>query len=672
MGMKFKIKKISLRKMGIAMCLLLYLLLFLFLFGLHAIDASNLIDGSWMLSLSSLRHGSQTLGADIFFTYGPLYVKIMNFVHPLDTARDLFIANIYFVTLLILCSFSFYEFIKKWVINNIWLLALVLGLILLILTIYPLDTLFYATLLFSVLAARKETKYWKCLLILMGPALFAMYKFSFLLSFAAITPFIFLHEYNLSKLINSFLKWLGTFGLLIIGFLLTTGTVFGFAKYLYYGTINSIYFNEYMSLPFDFNKNLVISYSLALAVMFLFTITTIVFLFIKNRSLKVTDNIALVSVTFITIYFAYKQSVVRSDAHLFALTPFFFIMAIFCSYIAYYFVLKKYTGSLFKFRRGTKHITVICFLSLFFIVSYFAHYKVYYIILKTPKVSIANFINDRLLAVRDDLYSNKFRYSVFEQRRIETTNLINMHNKLVGILNQQIKDKNLKQDVLLYGNPTILASLVKTNGNVIQAPFIQLYPAYPPSLFESMYANYYKNHSDALVYATDMNAAIDGRLSTHELSNTFQYLIHNYVPIASDSYNEQYLLKQKSNLSESCNNISIVSAQKNRDVLMPKTTITNNDYLKIKVKYNNYLESIISLAIKKPVYSMLVTGDDGKKLIWRTHLSALNNGVSINPIYVSYHTAIDGKKFNTSSFKLIGGIDKNDKYEVTFEKCTFK
>lgn len=649
---KFKLKK-KLPVIGI--CFILFLLFNYFLMYQLA-DVNNNIDGSWKFTLSNLRHTDQTLGKDVFFNYGPSFEKLNVFPTGNDSIFNFFIGNVLFLAILVSTFFviSFWmKKIKSVPRNKYYAL---IGVSILALSIYGIDTLFYALLFFSLLAVRYIKDYRVKTTILVGLEIFALYKFSFTFAFLMLLPLAFFalpKEISIKKSLIQLTSAILLFYALYC--LITWNLSLAFFKYIYYGLINSIHYNEFMSLGYSINTFIVGAYVLAFL-----ALVIIIFLLIydKYKKLKNKNNIFNWSIPCVLLigvaFFTLKQSVVRSDGHLLAFIPFIYVLIALLAYMS---------GGFIKIRSTLVPIIIFCMIGF------------------TLNISLYNrligdthsYLNSRMNIAKAAIVNNRLSYPSFKNKsRVNNQDIQGRSVETSKIEAELIKSVPRGSTIIVFGNTTVLAETLADNYIIRYMPFLQNYSAHPPQLFDNLYIETLKKNPSAYVFVEETEGSVNERFVAHELNNLFQYLRYNYTPVVKDVEHRQYILQLTGDKNEKCKPYGTQQAKEEVAISVPNVPLLGEQYLKMQAEINTPLsEKAISLLVKKPVYKIIIINTSGGRMDWRTTESTLEHGVAVKPLYLNYHDVNENTQFALDHIILSGGFTKNDQININYYICTF-
>ncbi len=646
-----------------------FLVCFNFYFSFGVADTSNSIDGSWQYTLSGLRHAPQSLGVDIFFNYGPLFERSIVFTNASDTLHDFVTSNLLIGFIFLLCCISIVLFVKHWVPRGKKGIAYVLfGVTYVILTINQIDTLFFLVALTGLLAIRRENRLWVQLLLLLGLQLFSLFKFDLTLYLLALTPvalFTSFKKVELYRTLRRFLLFICTY---YTAYLALTGDLsLGFFRYIRYGLTNALYYNEFMSLPFAQNKNLLL---LVIAVV---AIVTAVFTAVMIRALMIKkpekkwDAIASMLLALATMLILFKHAAVRNDGHLLALSPILLVpfLALVACIHSKAIVGKRIAG---QFTRSSSLSIAAAAVAWCMALSF--HWFAVNYFTNTSPLTIAE---AQLKQIEPSITANRLNYGLFKERVALASTTIHKRDNEVAIINAQLSQLHGSKDLLFYGNTTLFGSLLDRHYNVRYAPFLQNYSAHPPTLFDPLYVSFLRDHPHALLFVEENEPSIDLRIPAHELNDTFQYIRANYKIVAQDPLRRQFVLQRIASKQEACTSYTTVAGNKTDLTMIPSASLAPNQYLKMKVIFPiNPAEKLIGAAIKSPVYSIHLHSVEGGIMTMHTTETTLKHGVAVDPLYLSVYDALADTPFVLKGFALQGGLDKMGGYQASFEICSFR
>ncbi len=643
--------------------LLLFLIVFVFFFTFQSIDLTNAIDGSWQYTLSSLAHGSQKLGIDIYYTYGPLFQRLTTYPTLKDNIVNFFI-NGFILTLLIAGTSSvflnFNKIGKKYLSNNFSKFTLVFCLCLLLFS-SPIDSLYFLLLFMSLVCINLEQKAWKQLLLVAFLSLFSFYKVSFSISLLLLLPFAYIKlpvkvkniKPALIRYLTSLLVYVSIFSLL------TLSSPVHIIRYLYYGLLNSSAYSEFMSLPFAINKFEVVSF---IVVFFGSLFSACIYLLVQKKYRhKINQEIFLFSFMFFGVsYFALKQAIVRNDSHITAFFPFLLLLLI----VSSLFVIKS-----LRINISSRNVFILfCGLSLFMVGLQFYTVNSYPIPYKrTPQVHL----NDQFRRITLFVTNNPYYYPAFaHQKKIAGTNLGKLSENTQGVRDYLDAHYARSKEVIFYGNFTTLGDTLG-NRPVLYSPFLQNYAAFPPKTFDPIYNSMLDNHPDDLVLVDELEPSINERIPSHELNDFFQNIKHNYKVVYADTDRKLYLLEPISHKAMGCSLISKSTLHKGQPIIIPNTPLEGNEYIRLRIGNASGLpEKLFTTILKSPVYtlSIITPGGAGQR---RTMPSTVEHGVAVKPMYYSYSDIVLNTPVDITGVAISGGLEKNKAIDITFDLCKY-
>lgn len=642
---------------------LLFALLTTQFFVFQAVDLSNAIDGSWQYTLSSLRHGMQTLGVNIYYTYGPLFQRITTFPTPKDGFVDFLVSGLLFLALIVGISYILIQFIK---LGSRYFPKLFPKLVLLfVLTLFVLspqvDSFFFLTLLMGLLCINSEDNFKKQLLIIVPLSLFSLYKLSFSISFLLLLPFALIRiPIKFKQIKTALVSYLTSVVIFTLMFsVLSISSPMHIIRYLYYGLVNSFSYSEFMGLSIADNKLAVVSfvaiYMLCLTVFITYSVIKII------RKQKIKHDLFLANlVVFGVGYFVLKQAIVRNDySHIVAFLPF---LPIFLTLLVYYSV------QIFRKKFSDRVLLTALVCSFIFCIS------VQFIIIgsltkpyaKTP----TQYLRAKVTILSNIATQNPLIYPSFTHKRSITTqrqNIISYRTK--GVEAYLKEHYSPSKNVIFYGNYTSLGDTL--SNSVVYTPFLQNYAAFPPKTFDPIYISMAKQNPDDLVIVDETEPSINERIPSHELNDFFQYLKENYKVVYKNTETRQYLLEKVSNNSQSCSVISTIQSKKGTPISIPETVLSKDEYIRMRVSgASNPVEKLISAGLKPPIYSIsiITKGGTGTK---RTTVSTIEHGIAVKPLYYSYSDVINQTPVDLDSVAITGGIDRNGPISIVFDLCKY-
>ncbi len=651
------LKKYSLTLAAIA----LGFILFNFFFGYKAVDANNNIDGSWRHTLSGLRHSDQTLGVDVYFNYGPLLERFTTYPRDGDGLRDFAVGNLLFLVIFVSFAYALVVCFKRFNTRRNQLMAV--GFIAsLFLTVNELDTFFFFYLMLALLAVRLTTSLTSKLVILLGVELLSLYKFSFSISLLALSPLAFITLIDKRSLVKSGLQWLAAIAQFIGLYLLVTWEVsLGFLRYLYYGLINSLYYNEFMSLSYSLNKQYVLLFlAIFLLAAGLGAVLVLRVIIKRQFTRSKINHIAIILISVGVLFFVLKQSIIRSatDGHLLVFAPFFFILP---GLILYYLNDRFKLSSKLSY----KLVTLIIISCIVFNAAIF---------MKALSISFSGYLDSKAATASSVIENNRLSYSNFKSKASQSSaSYRNRASEVSEIKDLLQKSNPPSKDIIVFGNTTILGELVGEGYNVIHMPFLQNYSAHPPQLFDQKYLRTLQDHPGALIFLEETEGSVDERFVAYELNELFQYVRLNYRVLVQDPDKRQYVLQPIAHKQESCSVVHTATAKEERPFPIPEFPIAQDQFVKMTVHVDTPLsEKIIASLVKKPVYKMVIVNDPGGRMDWRTTETTLEHGITVQPMYLNYHDAVKNIEFDLNHIVFSGGLTKNDGLTAEFQVCSFR
>lgn len=654
---------------------IVYVLFFISFFTFKVANFSNKIDGSWGYSISGLKHSTQHLSKEIFFTYGPLSEKIITAVNTNDTVYDYIQSLILISIILLFVTIVFYKFVQivfEQTDKDIIYLALV-TIVATFISITSLESFFYLTLLITLYVCSQEKHYYKKILYLLGILILSLYKFNFTLPTLILSPLVFIDYLSVKRIVKGVILWIPVLLLYALFFLILTGVanIAGFIKYIYFGLLTSLAYTEFMNLPYGQHNMLLAIFTVFFVANFLVFIFYCITLY--RRKTKIADDkFIIMSLAYLPIvYFAYKYSITR-----FRLSFSTFILLSFAYFVLSVFILyprikeNKYLNSkviLFVFSL----LTILFCASQMILVVRIQEYN--QIGIKT--IGIQNYLKSRLDIIKDITTQNQLNYTTFLDKRAATRvqNEI-LHNELAESTNNLV-NRGYEGDLIFYGNSTMYAEALKKDFKVLYMPYLQTYASFPPRILDNIYIDYLNKHPDALVFAEEYEPSIDERIPSHELNNFFQYLTQNYELVSSNSTKKQFIYKRISNSKESCQQISSTKTYDNYPVIIPDASISENEYIKLKATSTSIVDSLtdsgLGMFLKKPVLNIGLINKDGT-FSRRTTRSTLEHGISVKPLYMSLEQYNSNEPYKLSSIIINDNFPTQSDYLVEFEKCEFK
>lgn len=645
-----------------------YLLSFL---KITSFDVSNSTDSSWQYALSGLRHASQHLGIDLYFTYGPLFEILPTYIHAYDTVANYIIGIFLFLFIFVVSSIAISRLyfqipsivfgIKKELVCSI----LAVGLFF---TLIDVDTSLNILLLLIVTAAHFEKKYLFKILFLLPILLLAYYKFSYFIPVAMLLPVVFVGDLRFRSVVHGLYRAIPAYILLFsIFFIITPGSnLIHFAKYMHYSLVNTAAYSEFMGLPFSNFFFIIMIYILIMAC----TTGSFFYRIFSQKNLKRSlgsasfSSYVLLGCAFLLVMFIdFKHAVVRNDSHLLSFTPFVFLGVCFVVWnISYVTKVKKilYNASARRLLPYGFVVVVVIF---------------HICISIGLGSSVRNYTDMIGEIIKQTTISSRFNYTAFIDAKNESEKSITLRAKEIAEIRSQMKElPNQDKPVIFYGNTNLYGEVLRQDREVLYPPYIQNYVAYPPSLGDSLYLSFIQQHPDALIYIDEREASIDGRVPSYELNEFFQYLVHNYQVVASDQDNRQYVLERKYNKKAVCTHLSDIKIEDNIQTQLPKIpSLSKDQYIKMKVDSSqNALVSATSVLIKNPVYQMILITPEGQPFKARITKSTLKHGIAVSPLPLSFTDHYMKKPFVMKGFTLLDGFPMSSDYSGVLELCTYK
>jgi len=641
--------------------LAVFIIAFLWAFQFNSVLATNNIDGSWPYSIASLRHSPQKLGVNVFFNYGPLFEWSVSIVHPLDTWKDFTVGNLYVFALLALAIYTLLAFLKLWAkeLKHFPLVLVVAGFAL---GLNQIDTLFYIFALIAGLTIWREKRIWSQLLMLSGLELFSLYKFSFSLLTLLLCVLMFLTAIRKEALKVSGVKTLAGITLFWLVYSLVTFSLspINVIHYFHYGIVNAIYYNEYMSLPFSSNFLILVAFCIVVLIGML---GVGYYIYLQRAHLKPPRGyVRLVPLVIITLctFLTYKEGVTRTDGHVLVFIP---VLFMWCGLWSY-FLQTNNVPSPYK---QTAFLPFLIILLLFYATIYI-----------TTGDHPTQQIRSQLSTYSTAITKNRLDYATFKSVRTATVDSLHIRNNDLATI---FSRKNLPPKgatVIFWGNTTLLSQFLTNHGyKVLLLPFIQNYAAHPPTLFDPVYIHFLQQHPNAYIFEEETEGSVNEHLPSYQQNNFFEYVVHNYSVIARDDTNRQYFLKPKpAPVAETCiqkPNLEF-SGTVGAPIPIPNVSLQKNQYLKMQVGLGGILtlpESILSLAVKAPIYHMNIYNQDDGLMQWRVAKTSLQHGVAVKPLYLNYHDVVNKTPFQLKQMVLIGNINRHGPLKASFSICTF-
>jgi hypothetical protein len=643
-------------KLLILICLLLYLTCITFFLTYTVINISNNIDGSWVYTISSLRHSTQSLGVDVFYTYGPLFQRLATYPLPADSVSQYVITVAIYLTVATGMISVLYRFIVLYGLDREIksLFALLLLSLYTVITIGNIDSVFYLSLIILILTARVEKKLSSILLYISIISLFSMYKVSFLIATLVTIPFILLiniNKYSIKKVIllisGSYLFYIALYSLI------SFSSPINFIKYITIGLVNTSNYTEFMSLSVHENMLLVGIFGLAYFVSI--SLTTI-FLFIKNEY-DIKSKILFYTLFFI-LFLVFKQSIVRSDGHLITFAAFIPIIVLLPSFSYNKMLLSKINRS-----------------EYYVLLLYFAIAVGVYTLIILKLFGVQQFqsvFRSRIRLTKEVITMNPISYSSFVATKSRLGELTQPREQYVQNTHSFLRANSI-DTLIFFGNTTAISSGLK-DINVLYMPFIQNYAAFPPQLFDVEYLKYSQKYPDTPILLDEIEPSINERIPSYELNTFFQFLKNNYQPIFIDKDKKLYILKQKNNYKHViCKDLTEEIYARDEFFSLPSFDANSGEYINMKVSSkNNYLNKIFSTLFKSPLYSIEFMNKNSDIQKNRITLSTLEHGVAVTPFYTRYTDYLNNDSFEINKVRILGGVIKNDIKRISFERCGYQ
>lgn len=660
---------------GIALAISLYLFSFL---GFSTFNVTNSTDSSWQYSLSGLRHDKQSLGLDIYYTYGPLFEVMPTFVHAQDTFKNFFVGNILFLFIVLVNAYVFLKiilFIRQT--KKIQKQLLPLSLITLagvVLTLTDLDTAFNLALLATLFAARIEKRYSLKVLMLTAIYVLSYYKFSYFVPAVLITPLVFIESLYWKNLLQSLYRCiLPAFVCISLFFILTQSlSVSSLIKYLYYSIVNTAFYGEFMGLSYEENLAIVVLFS----ALYFFTVGVFairmyqLYFQYRNQWKNAPLDYVLVGAGFLLIgFFDFKHAIVRNDIHLLSFTPFLFLSLLFIYLTIQLHKQSASRKSSVKF--DTRVLTAILTISVGIHIAVLG-----LLIYKKPLTAVKGYTTILKNISTQTLVNNRFNYKTFTNSREQSkANILVRSNDVKSIQAKLKKLPDQSKPLLFYGNTNMYGEVLKQDRTVLYSPFLQNYVAYPPTLADDMYIKFLNDHPNGLVFAEENEPSIDKRVPAHELNNFFQYLTHNYTVVASVPEKGQYVFERKNTdiKQSSCTVFSQVKVHDNERVKLPDLpSLTDKQYVQFRLNEQSYpAETLVSGLLKNPVYKMTLFTPDNAEMRVRTTRTTLEHGITIKPFNQSLQDYTSQRPFALGTFMIHDGLPTGKLYSGNIELCSF-
>lgn len=612
--------------------MLLFVSVFFSALRMHSLNTANNIDGSWSYALSSLRHHpEQSLGNDIFFTYGPLSTKIIGTVYHADAFGDWFVS----ITLLsLLLASSFYLLWQLFRRIRAIDIAIIGGLLALLLLGEPsIDSMFFAIML-VVAAYLRTVKHRLSILhqaLLLGlPMVVSTHKNNLLIAML----FTIVLVSASSKSLRRFFASIST--LLITYYLIFTALGISFLKvpqFITYSVLDALSYNEFMSL--DMNEGYTITYFAALFIYGSMLAVALYHEHIKKKSELVWQYAAAYILELWILWVVFKEASTRSDGHIIIFLPFFYYILARCIFILYPRILKNKASYLWI---GASLIGV----SLFMV-------STVPDVLKMPRSVFLKRSTENLLMVEA---VHAYDYDHFLKLKADSgaafRGLVRDTEPLRDILPKSARHKEI------VGYTNTIFYLPAITDKYMYAPFLQTYQAFPTSLFDELFLKNLEKHPDQLVFWTNLNPSIDGRMPAGDLPKTYEYIKSSYRVLAS--YNGLYVF-EKAQQPDTKNSSTCQTITKSSFTNTVTKLDVNSANMRIVVHDKNRF--IIDMLYKKPVFHLHLYDKDGLEKVFRTTPSLLATGVDIKPLEPSLVDELNSERFIVRSF-LVGASDQRE------------
>lgn len=622
--------------------LFVYSTLFFSAFKLYPLDTRNNIDGSWSYAIASLRHhDEQSLGNDIFFTYGPLSTKIISTVHHSDQINDYIVSILLITTVYFLCILLILYSASR--LSDSLLMVFIALSALLLVGVPMIDLLFFVTLLIAVLGFNPKNSIANQLILLSGPILISAYKNNLLIAMLVLALFMIVFQDSLKKGVKFIFAFLALYAALLVALGISVTKVYSF---LSISILDALDYNEFMSLAT--NKEYTITFFLTL--MFFACIKLVKTHSVTSASLSgwILWKKWLIDLAEIWIlWVVFKEASTRSDGHVIVFIPFMFYIA-----ARVIFMLLP--------RVSIIHSVVIVGIASF---STFV-----FMVQNVPELSG---IPKRIYAKRTienvtfKEFFKTYDYQQFIKYRQESINSFEGLKKDVSGLRTSLEQSgqyNEDRPIVAYTNTIFYLPAVTDNYRY--APFLQTYQAFPTSMFDKLFIDYLKNNPETLVFWTNINPSVDGRIPTQDLPDTFQYIRQNYDIVAEDAEKGLYLYAkspQKSHPSQLC-------TIKHKESFTNTPTPISKDTNEIAVKVHAGSRFALDILYKKPVYKIYLYDDLGRNKIYRTTPSLLEAGLQIDPFLPTLISAPNEDNFEISKF-MVSASDQRE-LKINIEEIT--
>jgi hypothetical protein len=358
-------------------------------------------------------------------------------------------------------------------------------------------------------------------------------------------------------------------------------------------------------------------------------------------------------------FFVLKESVVRNDGHLLSFTPLFPILLLPISL--------AWERSLHK--KKVSELGPLFAVSL--VTGGFLLLSVQWAFLQVLSNPIATY-GSRMGALSKSLIDNKLNYSFFNTQVRQTKILISPRYSEVASINKSLNALAPHQQVIVFGNSTLLSTLLSSSHQVLQSPFLQNYDAVPPSLFDPIYTDFLKQHPNDVVFLEETEASINQRVPAYQFNDTYQYIFHNYRLIAADTDHTQYLLKRATNDMPTCSKLAPLTFRESIPEKLAHYTLEPGQYIEMKAALpSSPAEDGLSILIKKPLYSIALNSTGGGVATFRIEQNTLGHGIVLDPLYLSYRDFHNNTPFSLSAFTINGGVNKQGLVRATMYKCSY-
>jgi hypothetical protein len=269
-------------------------------------------------------------------------------------------------------------------------------------------------------------------------------------------------------------------------------------------------------------------------------------------------------------------------------------------------------------------------------------------ILGTPKRFYAKRTTKNLLLIdAAHLYS----YSYFKYQRFTSQLGFNGLASDVSGLRSSLADYSRisgRKDPVVVGYTNTIFYLPAITNNYRYAPFLQTYQAFPTQLFDRLFTQYLIDNPDTLVFWTNINPAIDGRIPNYDLPETYKFIQDNYTVVAQDKPKGLFIYgKSSANMKvpEKCTFV-IKNSYTNTPTELDKST------KHFSINISDQSRFLIDMLYKKPVFSIYLFDSSGREKIYRTAPSLLKFGIDSAPFIPSLHPDAGNENYIVSKFKL--------------------